>query len=67
MVTSGAAGSTAVGTTNAATAAAVSGWSSANNRRTAPSTAVSFSRAAKCSSRRYSLSAVAASWDTSVS
>jgi hypothetical protein len=53
--------------TRISTAAAAIGCPAVNKQRNAASTAVSLSCAAKYSKRRYSLSAVAASWDSSVS
>ena len=66
IVTSGTAG--AVGCfTNVSTAAAAIGCPVVNRHRNVASTAVSLSCAARWSRRRYSLSAVAVFWDTSVS
>jgi hypothetical protein len=66
IVTSGTVGAGSCFTRISTEAAAI-GCPAVNKHRNVAATAVSLSWAAKCSKRRYSLSAVAASWDSSVS
>jgi hypothetical protein len=66
IVTSGTAGAAGC-FTNVSTVFAAIGCPAVNKHRNVASTTVSLSCAATCRRRRYSLSAVATFWDTSVS